>query len=347
MTILSNCGEKELAGSAPGEHVIEHPAGNYRPMFIVMNAGSGRDDAAAVREKLASLLHEANQPHEIFLCRRPRDLPVMANRAVDQARLKSGIVVAAGGDGTIRTVVQHVLSAGLPFGVLPQGTFNYFARDNGLPQDSVAAVAALVAGVRAGSERLVQVGRVNDQIFLVNASLGLYPQLLEDREDFKQRYGRSRMVAKWAALLTLLRRDTEMLLRLEYIDQQHAHGADVIRASTLFVGNNALQLDRVGLTEGEEMPQGQLVALVLPPMNATKRLGIAWRGLIGRLGNAPNIDSFLCRHLTVEPLARALRRQVKVAMDGESAWMLPPLVFRVAPRPLRLIVPPPDWRQAS
>lgn len=347
MTTLSNCGEKDLAGPAPAEHVIEHLAGHCRPLFIVMNAGSGRDDAAAVRESLTSLLREANQPYEIFLCRRPRDLSAMTNRAVEQAALKNGIVVAAGGDGTIRAVAQQVLGTGLPFGVLPQGTFNYFARDNGLPQDPVAAAAALVAGARAGSERLVQVGQVNDQVFLVNASLGLYPQLLEDREDFKQRYGRSRMVAKWSALLTLLRRDTEMLLRLEYTDQQHTRGADVIRASTLFVGNNALQLDRVGLTEGEDMPPGQLVALILPPMNATKRLGIALRGMLGRLGNAPNSANFLCRHLTVEPLARALRRQVKVAMDGESAWMRPPLVFRVAPRPLRLIVPPSDWSEAS
>lgn len=347
MTLRSNCGENDLAGSQPAERVVEHPTGICRPLFIIMNAGSGRTDAAAARDRLASLLHESNQPYEILLCRQPRDLTAMTNRAVEQATLKNGIVVAAGGDGTIRSVAQQVLGAGLPFGVLPQGTFNYFARDNGLPQDSVAAAAALVAGARAGSERLVQVGQVNDQVFLVNASLGLYPQLLEDREDFKQRFGRSRMVARWSALLTLLRRDTEMLLRLEYIDQEHARGADVIRASTLFVGNNALQLDRVGLTEGEDMPRGQLVALVLPPMNAMQRLGIALRGMLGRLGSAPDAANFLCRHLTVEPLARTLRRQVKVAMDGESAWMRPPLVFRVAPRALRLVVPPPDWSEAS
>ncbi len=305
-----------------------------------MNAGSGRKDAADAREDVTRLLREANQPCELLLCQRPEDLPDMADRAIEQAAQRNGIVVAAGGDGTIRTVVQHVLPAGLPFGVLPQGTFNYFARDNGLPQDLAAAVMALVEGVRAGSERLVQVGQLNDQIFLVNASLGLYPQLLEDREDFKQRYGRSRMVAKWAGLLTLLRRDTEMLLRLEYTDRQQEHDADVMRACTLFVGNNALQLDQVGLTEGQDACDGQLLALVLPPLSLRERLAIALRGLLGQLGSAQNAVHFPCRQLIVEPLARAQRRQVKVAMDGESAWMRPPLLFRVAPRPLRLVVPP-------
>lgn len=317
-----------------------------RPLFIVLNAGSGRDNAAAVKNDLARQLLEANQPCTIFLCRNPRDLSAMADSAVEQATSQNGIVVAAGGDGTIRTVAQRVLATGLPFGVLPQGTFNYFARDNGLPQDLAGATAALIAGARIGSERLVQVGQINDQIFLVNASIGLYPQLLEDRETFKQRYGRSRLVAKWAGLLTLLRRDTEMLLRLEYTDQQQEAEADVLRACTLFVGNNSLQLDQVGLPDGQGTPDGRLVVLVLPPMAVMERLAIALRGMFGRLGNAPNAAHFLCRQLTVEPLARAMRRHVKVAMDGESTWMRPPLLFRVAPRPLRLIVPPADWSKA-
>lgn len=334
--------EEDAAGSAQMDRIRKNPTGNDRPLYILMNAGSGHDNATDVRESLTRLLHEADQSYKLFLCRQPSDLAAMAERAVEQAAGQNGIVVAAGGDGTIRTVAQRVLTAGLPFGVLPQGTFNYFARDNGLPQDLATAVTALVDGVRAGNERLVQVGQLNDQLFLVNASLGLYPQLLEDREDFKQRYGRSRMVAKWAGLSTLLRRDTEMLLRLEYTDKQQEHGAEVMRACTLFVGNNALQLGQVGLPDGQDAPGGQLVALVLPPMNIMQRLAIALQGLLGRLGSAENAAHFLCRHLTVEPLARAQRRHVKVAMDGESAWMRPPLVFRVAPRPLRLIVPPPD-----
>jgi diacylglycerol kinase family enzyme len=335
--------EDDVSKPPQASQVIEEPGSAHRPLFIIMNAGSGHDDATVIREALTRQLKDASQPYELLLCRRPADLAAQTARAVDEAARHHGIVVAAGGDGTVRTVAQQVIAAGLPLGVLPQGTFNYFARDNGLPQDPTAAGAALIAGAQAGNERLVQLGQLNDQIFLVNASLGLYPQLLEDREAFKQRYGRNRMVAKWAGLLTLLRRDTEMLLRLECSDQQQTHDADVMRACTLFVGNNALQLDQVGLTEGETAPDAQLTVLVLPPMNATQRLAVAMRGMLGKLSGAHNIEHFRCRHLIVEPLARTQRRQVQVAMDGESSWMHPPLVFRVAPRPLRLIVPPDGW----
>lgn len=342
MTTFSNQEENAIASFQKPGAEREHED-KLRPLFIVMNAGSGRNNATAAREILINQLREAGQPAEVFLCRRSGELDTQAAHAVEQAARQNGIVVAAGGDGTIRTVAQQVIAAGLPFGVLPKGTFNYFARDNGLPQDPLAAARALVAGARAGTERRVQVGQLNDQIFLVNASMGLYPQLLEDREAYKKRYGRSRLVALWAGLLTLLRRDTEVLLRFGYSTGQDEHGADVIRASTLFVGNNALQLDQVGLAERQSEPEAQLTVLVLPVMNAVKRLTIALRGMLGNLAGAPNSAHFLCRQLTVEPLARRQRRKVKVAMDGESAWMHPPLVFRVAPRPLRLIVPPAGW----
>lgn len=309
-----------------------------RPLFIVMNARSGRHDAITVKESIVKLLNDSNYPHEFYLCRRPRDLSKLLEQAVQQALHNNGVIVAAGGDGTIRAVAQRALAANLPFGVLPLGTFNYFARDNDLPQDPLAATSALLAAICAGDERPVQVGMLNDQIFLVNASLGLYPQLLEDREDFKHRYGRTRMVARWAGLLTLLRYDVNLMLRIEATGVQ-GHDVEVMPASTLFVGNNALQLQDLGLVEANYAPHEQLTALMLPPMRTLDRIAVAVRGLFKQLGKTPRSTHFTCRQLVVEPMAGRWRRQVKVATDGEIAWMRPPLVFCIAQQPLRLIVP--------
>lgn len=67
---------------------------------------------------------------------------------------------------------------------------NYFGR-TGVSQDTATATRVLLdAAIES-----VQVGMLNGRLFLVNASLGLYLTLLEDREAYKQRYGRSRMVA--------------------------------------------------------------------------------------------------------------------------------------------------------
>ena len=156
-------------------------------------------------------------------------------------------MVAAGGDGTINAVAQATLGSGCAFGVLPQGTFNYFSRTHGIPVDTGEALQVLLNE----SPRAVQVGLVNDRVFLVNASLGLYAKLLEDREAFKAQYGRHRWVAFWAGLLTLLRGHRPWYLHMAWHGQQRD-----IRTQTLFVANNALQLHQVGLPEADAPEHG-------------------------------------------------------------------------------------------
>ena len=54
--------------------------------------------------------------------------------------------------------------------------------------------------------------------------------------------------------------------------------------------------------------------------------------------------SFAFEHLVVRPAAPLGRRPVKVAMDGEIAWLRAPLTFRVAPEPLMMVKPVPRWQ---
>ncbi|MGP1717379.1 MAG: diacylglycerol/lipid kinase family protein [Methylophilus sp.] len=322
----------------PQSAAAEQPADQLPPLFVIMNAGSGDTNAETVADKLATLFAEAEQPYELFFCRQPGDLPEMTSQAIQQASKRNGVVAAAGGDGTIRFVAQEVIAADLPFGIVPLGTFNYFARDNGVPLELDPAAKALLAGIRARSERQIQVGELNEQVFLVNASLGLYPQLLVDREALKKQHGRSRIVAKLAAFLTLLKRDIQMLLRMEHSGGEEESGEKVIPASTIFVGNNALQLADIGLAaESESVKNRQLAIIALPPMSAGKRIGVAFHGMLGVLSKAPEVTHFACRQLVVEPLSRRKKRLVKVAMDGEVSHMQPPLTFRVGPKCLRLI----------
>ena len=260
--------------------------------------------------------------------RNAKHLADTAHDAVEHAQAQRGIVVAAGGDGTINAVAQAVLGSGCPFGVLPQGTFNYFSREHGIPSGTEAATRALLAG----RIKPVQVGRVNDRVFLVNASIGLYPEVLEEREEWKRQLGRKRIVALFAGLATLLRGHGRMTLEIGYEGRTRT-----LDTMTLFVGNNPLQLAQVGLQEDGPAGNGRLAAVMLPP---TGRLVLLWlmaRGMLGRLGESDAVQRFDFRELRVLP-GRS-RRKVKVATDGEIRRMALPLRFDVAPQPLPLIVP--------
>jgi diacylglycerol kinase family enzyme len=299
------------------------------PLFIVLNAASGSNDAAQTREVIAAELLAAGRQHGFIVVDDPARLGDLAREALRLAAQRDGVVVAAGGDGTLNAVAQVVLGSGRPFGVLPQGTFNYFGRTNGIPQDTKAAVRALLgADVQA-----VQVGQVNGRPFLVNGSLGLYPQLLEDREAYKQEFGRSRIVALYSGIVTLLKSWRQLDLEVEMDGRK-----TLLRTPTLFVGNNRLQLERVGLEDAEvnAVEQGRLTAIAIKPIGTLAMFGLLVRGLLGQLGEADNITTFAFRKLTVR--LRSSRR-VKVATDGEITWMAPPLTFEVSPHSLLLMVP--------
>jgi diacylglycerol kinase family enzyme len=299
----------------------------------VLNAGSGRDDAQDTQAVIRQVLSSAQRPHELLLIDRGVSVAEVAARAVKLAAAQGGAVVAAGGDGTINAVAQAVWPTGLPFGVLPQGTFNYFSRTHGIPADTEQATQALLRA----SVQPVQAGLVNDHLFLVNASVGLYPQLLQDREAYKKRYGRSRLVAFGAALVTLLQ--AHRPLRLHMSTQGEARD---VRTTTLFVANNALQLEQIGVAEAGLLSQGQLVAIMLKPVSTVAMLGLMVRGAFGRLGEAKDILHFGFEQLRAQPAAPRRAARIRVATDGEIQWLRAPLDFAVAPHPLWLLTPAPE-----
>ncbi|WP_035205084.1 diacylglycerol/lipid kinase family protein [Isoalcanivorax pacificus] len=314
--------------SRPAEHTLpEMTLTGDEPLFIVLNTGSGRHAAGEVEQTIRDVLGNAGRQFELMPVNSGRQLPSTAQRAVARARAEQGVVVAAGGDGTLNAVSQAVLGSGLPFGILPQGTFNYFGRTYGISQDTGTALACLLDAVI----QPVPVGLLNEHVFLVNASLGLYPTLLEDREAWKQRFGRSRLVALWAALATLMRAHRQLDLVLDYTEGQQR-----VRTPTLVVGNNALQLEHIGIDHLDDIAQGRLVAMTARELGTLDLYGLLLRGLLSSMGEAENVITFGFDSMTVR---FGRRRRIKVAMDGEIIWLRTPLVFRVAPDRLPLLVP--------
>ena len=306
-------------------------------LIFLINAAAGSSDAQAKREVIESALAQAGRTGQLVFAQ-PGDLLGAAHRAASQAVATRSAVVAVGGDGTINTVAQATHAQGCPMGVIPQGTFNYFARTHGIPADPVQAAQSLFKCKALP----VQVATINDHVFLVNASLGLYPQLLEDREAYKARFGRSRLVAIGAGFVTLLRAHRQLRLRIE-LDRVVRE----VRTPTLFVGNNRLQLEQVGVKVGEQAGQGaggalddgSIAAVMLRPIGTWAMMRLMLNGAMGTLGEADSVESFAFDHMVVRPRLDYGRRKVKVAFDGEVQWMPSPIEFSVSAKPLYLLKP--------
>jgi len=301
------------------------------PFLVVLNAGSGRAETDLRCSTIRDVLEGAGRRCHLEVVHDASELGAAARRMAARAREENGILVAAGGDGTLNTVAHEAVQAGCPFGVLPQGTFNYFGRTHRIPEDLAEAVHALLRA----RVRPVQIGKVNDRIFLVNASVGLYPRLLEEREHDKQQYGRSRVVALLSAVKTALGRHRNLRITLE-LDGQ----ARRLRTPTLFVGNNRLQMEQVGMPPLQHaLDEGRLAAIAPRAVGKLRMLGLLVRGALGRLGEADDVDAFAFRSMTVRAPLLSGRRRLKVATDGEVCKMALPLRFEVLDDQLHLLVP--------
>ncbi len=305
------------------------------PLYIIFNRGSGGDDTDEREHTVREVLARAERPYELFVVRDPGELDALARRAIDLAHRNRGAVVAAGGDGTINAVVNRVLPHRLPFGILAQGTFNFTGRRHGIPEDTQRAAQALLTA----QIKPVQVGMLNDRAFLVNASLGLYPQLLHDREGFKRRFGRRRIVALASGIVSLLRHYQAMELHVDSDGERRS-----LRAATLVVINNRLQLESIGIDRAESLEKGELVAIVIEPRRTAAMFWLALRGMTKSLDEAGGESDFAFRQLEVRRISPFRRRHVVVALDGELTRMRWPLHFSVAPEALRLMVPTPPSR---
>jgi diacylglycerol kinase family enzyme len=303
------------------------------PLLFVINAASGSNAAQAKREAIENALKEGGRTGELLFCQ-PGELGRVARQAAARAVALRTAVVAVGGDGTLNAVAQEAHAAGCAMGVIAQGTFNYFARTHALPTEAAEAARELLGWQPVP----VQVGAINDKVFLVNASLGLYPDLLEDRERYKSRFGRSRWVALGAAVATLFGVQRRLRLRITQGGQVRE-----VRTLTLFVGNNRLQMEQVGLPPDARVPgntgDGSITAVMLRPVGRWALCRLLLRGALGSLGEEENVERFEFQHLTVQSSFGRGRQRFKVAFDGEIDRMRGPLTFQVLPRPLYLLKP--------
>lgn len=236
-------------------------------------------------------------------------------------------VVAGGGDGTINAVASVLAGTGVAFGVLPLGTLNHFAKDIGIPLALDRAVATIAHGAR----KEVDLGEVNGQVFLNNSSLGLYPDMVRDREKQQRRLGRGKWLAACWAALGALRRFPFLNVRLILDDGKE----QARRTPFVFIGNNEYTMSGLSIGARAALDRGRLSLYVAQRPGRLGLLRFAWRALCGRLAQEKDFDVLTARNLQIE----TRHTSIPVATDGEVTVMTTPLHYRIRPAALRVIVP--------
>lgn len=236
------------------------------------------------------------------------------------------LLVIGGGDGTVSTGARHVADTDIPLLALALGTKNNFVRDAGIPKDPESAIH-LLDQMRT---RKIDVGEVNEHIFINNATLGLYPNLVREREEKTDKHGWSKWRAKIVAVMVILRRLP--LLRMTVESKEFR-----IKLFTpfLFVGNNEYENITTSEVNRPSLDKGQLWLCMAQSPRFWALLKMAWQLSFNSLKETENLDIHLLADVQVKPR----RRNVTVAVDGENISMKTPLHFKIRNKSLQIIVP--------
>lgn len=284
-------------------------------------AGSGYDKAWA--DSLRARFAEVGLEADVTLAASGEEMIETAQQAVARG---VPIVAAGGGDGTVNAVASALVGTATTFAVLPLGTLNHFAKDLGIPLPLNEAIA----NIARGRPRQVDVGEVNGRIFLNNSSLGLYPDIVRDRERQQRRLGRGKWLAFCWATLAALRRYPFLSIRLRVGTEEHAR-----RTPFVFIGNNEYLMQGLAIGERATLDRGHLSLYVAQRPTRRGLLRFACHALLGRLGTSPDFDVLLAGDFEID----TRRKLIRVATDGEVTLMAPPLRYRSRPGALTVIVP--------
>ena len=295
------------SGSEPAQRI---------PVLVNPRGGSAEKVIGLLRADTRFVVHETD----------PRVLTDRVRALVDDGAPR---IAVSGGDGTVTAAAATLCGSGVELAVIPGGTFNHLAKDNGIPTEPAQA-AELAA---TGMAHPIDVGRVNEHLFLNTSAVGAYVTFVRTRERLES------WMPYWpASLLAGLQMLARMPRFAVHIDPSGDAPARSYRACLVFVSVGERDFDKGVFGERTTESRRGLHVIVVP--NAGLRrlsrlaLGAVFRGMRAELGE---VDSFVVDQCRIE----LRRRRGNVSFDGEIRALNAPLRYSVERDAVRLVAPEP------
>ncbi|MFT3888135.1 MAG: diacylglycerol kinase family lipid kinase [Arachnia sp.] len=268
-----------------------------------------------------------------------------AGQAAEAARQGVDVVLAVGGDGTVRAVGEGLRGTRVPLGICPRGTGNLLARNLGIPLDDLSAAVGIALTGRShevdlGRARwLNEAGEPIEHAFLVMAGLGLDARIMSRTdEELKKRAGMLAYVKTGAVEVSRNRR-MSLTYRLDGGRERRS------RAQMLVVGNCGSIGYNVYLMPDAAVDDGLLDVVLAKPVGLLGWLLVGWRVLVANTilrrlpTKAPKRDDPVYAYLQGTSLDVSLKHPQEMELDGDPVGMAASVTFRIDPGALLVRVP--------
>jgi len=275
-----------------------------RGLFVVVNSHSGR---GALRLNPVSTLRRTLPDAVIHELSDGESVADALNAGIRTHAPKA--IGACGGDGTIGAAAQVALQSGLPFAVFPGGTLNHFSKAAGI-ESLYRAARAVTRGT--GIRVNIATARIDDDepfVVLNTSSIGIYPELVAEREALENRIG------KWPAALVAAARVVPRVSPVRFITPERD-----LEAWLAFIGVGRYHPQTIIPRSRHRLDDGLLdVRVVRADVTRSRARMFTNLALGGTLTGALRRIPSLARLLGVETSTRReLDFTVNAGADGEG-----------------------------
>ncbi|HEX9040539.1 MAG TPA: diacylglycerol kinase family protein [Trebonia sp.] len=258
--------------------------------------------------------------HEVLVTEKAEaGVSAASGAALDGADL----VVAVGGDGTVRGCAEGLAGTGVPLGIVPHGTANLLARTLRLPGHPKAALAAALAA--GGTDRVIDLAVADGEPFTAMAGMGLDAAVVAGTK-LKHQFGWLAYAMSGAMHLALP--PAQVSLSLD-------GGIPLEReARSVVVGNSGLLPGGFSLLPAARLDDGLLDVGILAPHGPLGWPRLAARVLTNSSYQDRMLERFQARRIEITTRA-LLPREV----DGEIVTPGRTLTVTVQPGALTVRIP--------
>ncbi|MEX0610397.1 MAG: diacylglycerol kinase family protein [Balneolaceae bacterium] len=295
-------------------------------IFVIINLGSGSNGNGSKSgrvEEIRSEFEKTGIEPDIRVVEGPK----LLKEAELIMKFSPDVIVAAGGDGTVSAIASALAGSEIPLGVLPLGTLNHFAKDLNISLELEDAVKV----IHQKQTTKVDIGKVNEKCFVNNASIGVYPWVVKQRDSGKPQTKVGKYVAMTGAWISCLRYFPLSRVKIKFDNDQALH----LKTPFIFIGNNEYEVNPVGFGNRHRLNSGKFCIYTVKHDGRWGLLRLASSILRGNLRKEGTFEMHLMSSIKI--IAKS--RELSVALDGEVMSLKTPLQFKIEPAALNVVVP--------